>query len=605
MATIFPSSPSVNDVYDGYRWNGTAWIIIGIDLTEDYATQSELTTHDIDTTNVHGISDTSALETQTGAQAKADAAQTAAESYADTAVANLVDTAPSTLDTLNELAAALNDDSNFATTITNSISTSESNANAYTDNSLIAINQFAADGSVLQNLPVRIHPAEQLLKQSVLWLDAAHESAGGQEITNLGWGGSALNAQSGSTTSADSNDPKFLEWVGTNYVYISGTASNFLSVPTETAFNITGDIDLRCHVALDDWNLGSTQMFLASWEVNEKFAFFVNASGLLSGVWNDGTSNLFTGSTIPLAISDGSPSWVRWTMDVDNGSSGRTHRFFTSQDGFIWTQLGADVVQSGVTSIRDSLLNRISVGMYGAGGGADRSTGKFYRAQILNGIDGTPVLDVDCTQVTTGAATSFPALTGQTVTINRSTSGRKSVAVVSPVWLFGTDDYMQVADNALLNFGASDDFTVVATIRQWQTPTSSGRYLAKGDDDAAYSFRSNVTDNKLYARVQDDDGNFAISVPDAVSFGTLLIHAMVVDRDTQEVTAYTNSSAASAGDTTSVASLSNSEPFRIGRRTDGSTSYQDFELLAVAIFRKALTSGEIATLNTYYQGRNN
>lgn len=43
--------------------------------------------------------------------------------YADTAVANLVASAPSTLDTLNELAAALGDDPNFATTVTNSIAT--------------------------------------------------------------------------------------------------------------------------------------------------------------------------------------------------------------------------------------------------------------------------------------------------------------------------------------------------------------------------------------------------------------------------------------------------------------------------------------------------
>ena len=41
----------------------------------------------------------------------------------DTAVANLVDTAPTTLDTLNELAAALGDDPNFSTTITNLIGT--------------------------------------------------------------------------------------------------------------------------------------------------------------------------------------------------------------------------------------------------------------------------------------------------------------------------------------------------------------------------------------------------------------------------------------------------------------------------------------------------
>lgn len=39
----------------------------------------------------------------------------------DAAVAALVDSAPTTLDTLNELAAALGDDANFATTVTNSL----------------------------------------------------------------------------------------------------------------------------------------------------------------------------------------------------------------------------------------------------------------------------------------------------------------------------------------------------------------------------------------------------------------------------------------------------------------------------------------------------
>ena len=45
----------------------------------------------------------------------------ATETYVDTAVSNLVDSAPSALNTLNELAAALGDDSNFSTTITNSL----------------------------------------------------------------------------------------------------------------------------------------------------------------------------------------------------------------------------------------------------------------------------------------------------------------------------------------------------------------------------------------------------------------------------------------------------------------------------------------------------
>ena len=47
----------------------------------------------------------------------------ATQSYVGTAISNLVDSAPATLDTLNELAAALGDDPNFATTVTNSIAT--------------------------------------------------------------------------------------------------------------------------------------------------------------------------------------------------------------------------------------------------------------------------------------------------------------------------------------------------------------------------------------------------------------------------------------------------------------------------------------------------
>jgi len=47
----------------------------------------------------------------------------ATESYVGTQITNLVDSSPSALNTLNELAAALGDDENFSTTVTNSIAT--------------------------------------------------------------------------------------------------------------------------------------------------------------------------------------------------------------------------------------------------------------------------------------------------------------------------------------------------------------------------------------------------------------------------------------------------------------------------------------------------
>lgn len=57
------------------------------------------------------------------ATAGTNTTQIATTAFVQTAVSNLIDSAPATLDTLNELAAALGDDPNFATTVSNNIGT--------------------------------------------------------------------------------------------------------------------------------------------------------------------------------------------------------------------------------------------------------------------------------------------------------------------------------------------------------------------------------------------------------------------------------------------------------------------------------------------------
>jgi len=72
--------------------------------------------------NLQALTDVGATTTNTITVATPTASGHAAtKGYVDTEVANLVDSAPASLDTLNELAAALNDDSNFATTTNNAI----------------------------------------------------------------------------------------------------------------------------------------------------------------------------------------------------------------------------------------------------------------------------------------------------------------------------------------------------------------------------------------------------------------------------------------------------------------------------------------------------
>ena len=72
-----------------------------------------------------------------------------AKSYTDTAVANLVDSSPATLDTLNELAAALGDDPNFATTVSTQIGTKlDATANAVSASKLNTARTITLSGDV-------------------------------------------------------------------------------------------------------------------------------------------------------------------------------------------------------------------------------------------------------------------------------------------------------------------------------------------------------------------------------------------------------------------------------------------------------------------------
>jgi hypothetical protein len=84
---------------------------------QDYADEAR--------TNAEAYTDTRESAITTAYELYADEVGTNAEAYADAAIANLVGGAPELLDTLNELAAAIGDDANFATTLTNLVATKQ------------------------------------------------------------------------------------------------------------------------------------------------------------------------------------------------------------------------------------------------------------------------------------------------------------------------------------------------------------------------------------------------------------------------------------------------------------------------------------------------
>jgi hypothetical protein len=93
------------------------------DVTGNVTASSGTSTFNNVTVNGTLNMDAGTTATITNLTAPSSDLDAATKKYVDDEVANLVDSAPGTLDTLNELAAALGDDPNFSTTITTSIAT--------------------------------------------------------------------------------------------------------------------------------------------------------------------------------------------------------------------------------------------------------------------------------------------------------------------------------------------------------------------------------------------------------------------------------------------------------------------------------------------------
>jgi hypothetical protein len=420
-------------------------------------------------------------------------------------------------------------------------------------------------------------------------------------VTNLGTGGSVLDAQFGSSPTSNTNEPLLLSHTGTNYLYLPGVAGNGASTPSSAALSMTGDLEIVVRVALDDWTPSAFSVLVSKRNGSTAgYELAANAAGGLQFLWMNGTSNGEAVSfTLPFA--DSAAYWVRFTFDADNGSGQRVGSFFYAADQAtepsVWTTV--NTVTTAGTATLSTDATALSVGQRPNTG--NPTAGKFYRAIVRDGIGGSTVFDADFTQgITSGAQTTFTATTGQTVTINRSTAGRKSVAVVRPVWLLGTDDFFEVADNALLDFDATDSFTVVAVVRQWATPTSNGRYVDKRQtsDLAGYGLSTSGTALTLVGVIDAGATEISRSLT-TISAGAISALGMVVDRSAQTLATFNGSSLSATASTTTVGSLASTAPLRIGALGSG-TNYSDFECYAVAVFRRALTAGEIATIAAYY-----
>ncbi len=270
---------------------------------------------------------------------------------------------------------------------------------------------------------------------------------GAYTVSNITIGsGRIFQIQSGTTLTTSNFN---VSGAVNGYVYIPGAATEYPTSPDVAAIRVAGDLDARVDVAMDDWTPAATSCFIGKWSsgATRSWHFRVEpTTGRLSLDWTpDGTnaSGILKISSVAPTISDGARLQIRATLDVDNGASGNDVKFYTRasalglplSDNTSWTQLGTTQTTAGITSIYAGVGDRLTIANLDAANFI--TTGKFYEALFMNGINGTVVFDSNFTTKPVGANTfTESSANAATVTINgtlaQAGDGRVSLVSSTP-----------------------------------------------------------------------------------------------------------------------------------------------------------------------------
>jgi len=220
---------------------------------------------------------------------------------------------------------------------------------------------------------------------------------------------------------------------GTNGLVLSGLSGNYASSPDSAALSVTGDIDIKVKVTMADWTPTATNTLVAKHDTtgNQRaYLFRVDFGGILRLYTSpNGTTVVSSVSTSPLSFADNETKWVRMTMDVNDGSGNRVVKFYTSDDGSSWSQLGTTVTSAGTTSIYDSPVD-LTVGavLYNT---TEQLNGTVHRVIIQDAYDTAD----NTTNVVFDA--DFEAEAADTLAFTEDSTNAATVSVVTTRYSIG------------------------------------------------------------------------------------------------------------------------------------------------------------------------
>lgn len=269
-----------------------------------------------------------------------------------------------------------------------------------------------------------------------------------------------------------------------------------------------------------------------------------------------------------------------------------------------------------------------TTGAASAGAFTFQTTGSWSRLDLLDA--GATVLASFL--ATSSAQTGYTDAYGVAWTINRSSTGRKTVVVDRQRWLLGTDDYFVVKDHPLLEFGTGDNMSTIAVYRLWgstsvatglpgkyhaglepgwmvkqsQSSPNDMRYYHFGITASAQSNTLTYTPGELvvHGGHRNVKARSASDITAGVDEYGFRRHGMIATRNTTMATVPYQDSGWDLRNNSIGISLPANQPDKfamtIGKEGSNVGTYSDIELVACAVFRRHLTLAELTTICQYY-----
>lgn len=306
--------------------------------------------------------------------------------------------------------------------------------------------------------------------------------------------------------------PVFFDSFQRNYpvgaaLVTTGTATSYASTPDVAALDIVGDIDLQADFISDTWPPPADATLVAKYADstnNRSYRLDILTTGQIRITWStDGVNTFSMTSTVPAPATIGQRIAVRGTLDVNNGSSGRTARFYTAtRITGTFVELGSPVVAAGVTSIFSGSA-ALTVGARDSGS-VSRFTGHIFAVRVRSGISGTIVANPLFYNEAPGT-TNFVDSTGKTWTVQAGASIDAFAPVPGTDW--GTADTGQDWNLGTSSSGfsayvanghaviASD--TPAGTIAEMTTDPVTGSVDAEVTWSAVYPDPKELLDNSI------------------------------------------------------------------------------------------------------------